>query len=103
MAKVARKIHIVPVGDKVLIKPEPETDQKTASGIIIPDTAQKEDRQKGVVMAVGGGEFRDGQLVPLYVKVGDTVLFRAGEWDKEKINDEDHYIVSQSSIIGIIK
>ncbi|MGH7249921.1 MAG: co-chaperone GroES, partial [Minisyncoccia bacterium] len=54
--------------------------------------------------AVGRGTFNsNGQLIPLGVKVDDEVIFRGSDWDKEKIDGEEYYVVSESSIVGIIK
>ena len=94
---------IQPLGDRVLIKElEAETTEKTAGGIFIPDTV-KEDRgsKKGEVLAVGSGKYDDGVLVPMEVKVGDTVLYQWG--DTIKIKDEEYVVVSESSLIAIIK
>jgi chaperonin GroES len=79
-----------------------ESEEKTAGGIIIPDTA-KEKPQEGEVVAVGTGA-RDeaGKLVPLDVKAGDRVLF--GKWSgtEVKLNGEDLLIMKESDILGII-
>ena len=94
---------IQPLGDRVLIKEIEVTEGgKTESGIIIPDSV-KEDRgsKKGVVIAVGAGRYDDGDLLPMSVKVGDTVLYQWG--DTIKVKDEEYVVVSESNIIGIIK
>ena len=80
---------IQPLGDKVLIKElEAETTEKTAGGIFIPDTV-KEDRgsKKGEVLAVGPGKYDDGVLVPMEVKVGDTVLYSGEIQSKSKMRN----------------
>ena len=90
-----------PLHDRVVVK-RIEAEQKTAGGIIIPDTA-KEKPQEGEVVAVGAGA-RDeaGKLVPLDVKAGDRVLF--GKWSgtEVKLNGEDLLIMKESDIMGII-
>ena len=90
-----------PLHDRVLVR-RVEADEKTAGGIIIPDTA-KEKPQEGEVVAVGTGA-RDeaGKLVPLDVKAGDRVLF--GKWSgtEVKLNGEDLLIMKESDIMGII-
>jgi chaperonin GroES len=90
-----------PLHDRVLVKAI-EQDQKTAGGIIIPDTA-KEKPMEGKVIAVGPGS-RDetGKLVPLDVKKGDRVLF--GKWSgtEVKINGDDLMIMKESDIMGVI-
>ena len=87
--------------DRVLVK-RVESDQKTAGGIIIPDTAQ-EKPMEGEVLEVGSGA-RDevGKLVPLDVKKGDKILF--GKWSgtEVKMNGEDYLIMKESDIMGII-
>jgi chaperonin GroES len=90
-----------PLHDRVVVK-RIEAEQKTAGGIIIPDTA-KEKPQEGEVVAVGAGA-RDeaGKLVPLDVKAGDRVLF--GKWSgtEVKIDGEDLLIMKESDILGVI-
>lgn len=95
-------MNIKPLHDKVLIKRVDE-ENKTAGGIIIPDTA-KEKPSEGVIEAVGNG-FRaeDGKILPMSVKVGDKVLF--GKWagTEIKINGESRLIVKESDILAIIE
>ena len=91
-----------PLHDRVLVR-RIDADEKTAGGIIIPDTA-KEKPQRGEVIAVGAGaRTEDGKLVPLDVKVGDEVLF--GKWSgtEVKINGEDLLIMKESDILGIVE
>ena len=90
-----------PLQDRVLIR-RLDSEEKTAGGIIIPDTA-KEKPMEGVVVAVGpGARDEDGKLHPLDVKAGDRVLF--GKWSgtEVKINGEDLLIMKESDILGII-
>lgn len=95
-------IKFKPLGERVLIRPELK-ETKTASGIIIPDSAKKEERQHGSVVAVGSGRIgSNGQTIPLRVAVGDKVLFRANDWDKEDIDGTEYYLVDESSILGIL-
>ena len=91
-----------PLGDRVLVKPsEPKEEKK--SGIIIPDTA-KEKPQEGKVIAIGKGKIgEDGKLLPMSVKVGDVVMYGKYSGDELKINGEEHKIMSQDDIIGIIE
>lgn len=98
------KIKVQPLGDRVLVKPENDEAEKTASGIYIPDTAQKEKPERGTVVAVGPGKRGDdNELIPVSVKVGDTVMFSKYGFDEVKINDEEYYIVNESNILAIIK
>ena len=90
-----------PLHDRVLVR-RVEAEEKSAGGIIIPDTA-KEKPQEGEIIAVGSGA-RDeaGKLVPLDVKAGDRILF--GKWSgtEVKLNGEDLLIMKESDIMGII-
>lgn len=90
-----------PLHDRVLVR-RIESDEKTAGGIIIPDTA-KEKPQQGEVIAVGPGARDDsGKLVELDVKVGDRILF--GKWSgtEIKLNGEDLLIMKESDVMGVI-
>ena len=64
-------MNLKPLGDRIVVQPEEEAESRTASGLVIPDTA-KEKPQLGKVLAVGPGEFKDGERIPLDVSVGDT-------------------------------
>ncbi|WP_119303104.1 co-chaperone GroES [Dongia deserti] len=91
-----------PLHDRVLVR-RIEADEKTAGGIIIPDTA-KEKPQRGEVVAVGAGARTDkGELVPLDIRVGDEVLF--GKWSgtEVKIDGEDLLIMKESDILGVVE
>ena len=90
-----------PLHDRVVVR-RVEQDQKTAGGIIIPDTAQ-EKPQQGEVIAVGpGGRDESGKLVTLEVKAGDRVLF--GKWSgtEVKLDGEELLIMKESDIMGVI-
>jgi chaperonin GroES len=90
-----------PLQDRVLIR-RIEQDEKTAGGIIIPDTA-KEKPMEGEVVAVGpGARGEDGTLHPLDVKIGDRVLF--GKWSgtEVKIDGEDLVIMKEADIMGVL-
>lgn len=90
---------IRPLGDNVLIKPA-EAEEKTASGIVLPDTA-KEKAKRGEVIAVGTGKYVDGKRQPLEVKKGDQVLYSWG--DEIKVDGEEYVLVSESNIQAIIE
>jgi chaperonin GroES len=93
---------IKPLHDKVLIKRVGE-EEKTKGGIIIPDTA-KEKPQEGKVVAVGQGKrAEDGKLVPLQVKKGDRVLFAKYSGTEVKVNGDEHIILSEDDLLGIIE
>ena len=93
-------MNLKPLHDRVLVK-RVQSDEKTAGGIIIPDTAQ-EKPQEGKVVAIGGGaKTEDGKLIPMDVKVGDKVLF--GKWSgtEVKIDGKEYSIMKESDIMGI--
>ena len=91
-----------PLHDRVVVR-RVESEERTAGGIIIPDTA-KEKPQEGVIVAVGPGA-RDeaGKLVPLDVKAGDRILF--GKWSgtEVRIDGEDLLIMKESDVMGVIE
>lgn len=92
---------IKPLFDKVVIKAI-ETDEKTASGIVLPGAA-KEKPQLARVLAVGPGGTIDGNDVKMQVKVGDTVLYSKYAGSEFKIHGEEVVIVSQSDILAIVE
>ncbi len=107
MAKAEKntKVSMKPLADRVLVRRDDMPDKKSVSGIIIPDTAQKEKSKLGTVLAVGPGRFGDeGDLIPMTVKVGDQVIFNAG-WDNEVSlgDDEAYFLVRESDILAIAK
>ena len=100
---MAKKFQITPLGDRLVVKPsEKEGEKKLASGIIIPETVDKERPAKGEVVAVGLGKLEEGKRIPLQVKVGDTVLFSKYGYDEVKIDGQEYYILSESGILGIL-
>jgi chaperonin GroES len=91
-----------PLHDRVVVK-RIDAEEKSAGGIIIPDTA-KEKPSQGEVIAVGpGGRDDSGKLVPIDIKVGDRVLF--GKWSgtEVKINGEDLLIMKENDILGVLE
>ncbi len=100
---MAKKFQITPLGDRIVVKPSlKEGEKKLASGIIIPETVDKERPAKGEVVAVGPGKFEEGKRMPLQVKVGDVVLFSKYGYDEVKIEGQDYYILSESGVLGIL-
>ena len=94
-------MKIRPLGDRILLKRIEEED-KSKGGIIIPDSA-KEKPQEGKVVAAGKGRMlEDGKLVPLEVKKGDRVLFGKYSGTEVKVVGEEHLIVREDDILGII-
>ena len=100
----AKKGSVLPLADRVLVKPEETADEKTPSGIFIPDTAKKEKPEQGKVVAVGEGKRNEkGEVLPMRVKVGDTIVFSKYGYDEVTIDDEEYYIVQESNILAVIK
>ena len=101
---ISKKKKIVPLGDRVLIKPIEQEGEKIASGIIIPETVDKEKPEMGKVIAVGEGRVNDeGKAIPVKVRAGDVVLFSKYGPDEIKIDEEEYLIVSENNILAIIK
>jgi len=95
-------MKIRPLQDRVIVK-RIEEEEKTKGGIIIPDTA-KEKPQEGKVIAVGKGKVNDdGKLTPPDVKVGDTILFGKYSGSEIKLNGEEHLIMREEDILGIVE
>jgi len=96
------KAKIRPLGEKVVLK-RLEADDKTAGGIVLPDTA-KEKPKRGVVQAVGDGKLLDnGKRSSLQVKKGDQVLFTSYAGTEIKLDGEDLLIMDESDILAIIE
>jgi chaperonin GroES len=97
------KVKLIPLHDKVLVKPLTDSEEISPSGIIIPDTVGKEKTDRGLVVAAGPGRYdEDGEKrIPLDVKEGDTVIFQWG--DKIEFDGEEYFLVSESNISAIIK
>ena len=95
------KIKFRPLHDRVLVR-RVDSEEKTAGGIIIPDSAQEKPSEGEIIAAGPGGRDEAGKLVPLDVKVGDRILF--GKWSgtEVKINGEDLLIMKESDVMGII-
>ena len=94
-------VKIRPLHDRILIRRMVE-DEKTAGGIIIPDTA-KEKPQKGEVVAAGNGRVADdGKVRPMEVKIGDQVLFSKYAGTDLKLGADDFLMISETDVLGIL-
>ena len=94
---------IEPLYDKVVIKPL-SREEVTASGIVLPDTADKEKPMQGEVIAVGPGKrLENGSLAPMTVKAGDTVLFTKYAPDEVEIDEEEYLVIDEDKILGIVR
>lgn len=95
------EIKLKPLGDRVVVKPA-AAEEKTAGGIILPDTA-KEKPVEGSVVAVGPGKVADdGKAIKMEVKVGDKVLYGKYSGTEVTINGEEYLIMRESDIFGIL-
>ena len=94
-------MSIKPLGDRVLIEPIKDTEEKIGS-IYVPDTA-KEKPQEGTVVAVGTGRYESGNKISPEVKVGDKVLFGKYSGSEIKQNGKDYLMIREFDILGIIE
>ncbi|OGC35186.1 co-chaperone GroES [candidate division WOR-1 bacterium RIFOXYB2_FULL_48_7] len=91
---------LTPIGDRVVVKPDPE-EQKTKSGLVLPDSA-KEKPSEGTVVAVGSGRvFDNGQKVACEVKIGDKIIYSKYGGSEVKIEDEEFIILAERDILAI--
>jgi chaperonin GroES len=94
-------MKLKPLEDRVVLKQQ-EAEEKTQSGIILPDSA-KEKPQAAVVVAVGPGKVVDGHKVEMQVKEGDKVIYSKYSGTEVKYDDEEYIIVSQTDIIAVVE
>jgi chaperonin GroES len=94
-------MNLRPLGDRVVVKPV-EREERTKSGIVLPDTA-KEKPQEGLVEAVGTGRILDnGQKVPMELKVGDKVLYAKYAGNEFKLDDIEYLIISEKDVLAVV-
>jgi chaperonin GroES len=94
-------MNLKPLGDRVVLKPV-EREEKTKSGIVLPDTA-KEKPQEGMVEAVGTGRILDnGTKVPLELKVGDRVLHAKYAGNEFKLDDIEYLVISEKDVLAVL-
>lgn len=99
-AAAKSKAGMMPMGDRVLVRPTPP-DTVTSFGIIIPDNA-KEKPEQGVVVAVGAGKrTSSGVLIPVSLSVGDKVLFSKYGYDEVKVDGHEYYLVREENILAV--
>lgn len=94
-------MKLKPLGDRVVVKPKEEDEVRTNSGLVIPDTA-KEKPQLGDVMAVGPGEYKDGERIPVDVSVGDVVFYSKYGGTEVKFEGEDYLILSSRDLLAVL-
>ena len=96
-------MKIRPLQDRVMVKRLENGVEKTKGGIIIPDTAKQKPEQ-GKIVAVGKGKVNDnGKLMPVGVKVGDTILFAKYSGSEIKLDGEEHLIMREEDILGVVE
>ena len=96
-------MKLQPLGDNIVVKGLSK-EETTKSGIILPDTIDKEKPEQGEVLAVGPGKMlENGQRAPMEVKVGNKILFKKYGPDEFKIDDEEVLVLSQSDVIAILE
>ena len=94
--------NLKPLGDRVVIEPLPDDTEKSSGGIFIPDTA-KEKPQKGKIIAAGPGRTTDeGKVLPMPVKVGDTVLYSKYAGTEYKQDSKEYLIVREADVLAIV-
>ena len=94
-------MKLQPLGDRIVVKPKDEEEATTTSGLVIPDTA-KEKPQLGEVLAVGPGEYQDGDRIPLDVKVGDLVFYSKYGGTEVKVEGEDYLVLSSRDVLAVL-
>ena len=97
-----KKNKIKPLADRVVLEPM-AGEQKTKSGIVLPDTIDKEKPEQAKVVAVGPGRFEDGKLVPMSVKKGDVVLFTKYGPSEVKVDGKEYLIAEEKDILAILE
>jgi chaperonin GroES len=95
-------MHFRPLHDRVLVR-RLDAEEKTAGGIIIPDTAKEKPQQGEIIAAGPGARNEQGQLVPLDVKPGDRVLFAKWSGTEVKIDGEELLIMKESDLLGVVE
>jgi len=96
-------MKIKPLSDHILIEPIKE-EEKTKTGILLPETAEKERPEQGKIIAVGPGKkTKDGKFIPLDIKPGQKVLFTKYGPNEIKINDKEYLIAKEEDILAIIE
>jgi len=98
--KMTNKIR--PLSDRVVVEPR-EVETKTAGGIVIPDTADKDKPIQGTIVAVGSGKYVDGKVQPLQVKIGDRILFGKYAGTNVKLDERELLVMREEDIMGVIE
>lgn len=92
-----------PLGDRIIVKAL-SREEVTKSGIILPDTADKERPEQGEVISVGPGRvLENGQVAPMHVKVADKIVFKKYAPDEVKIEEDEYLVISESDVMAVIE
>ena len=92
---------IQPLGDRVVLEPVKE-EERTKSGIYLPETADRERPEQGKVVAVGPGKLEDGKRIPMEVKVGDMVIYTKYGPNEVKIDETEYLIAKEEDILAVL-
>ena len=96
-------MNLKPLNDHVIVKPATE-EEVTKSGIVLPDTVDKEKPEKGEVVAAGPGKMLDnGQRAAMSVKEGDVVMFKRYSPDEIEVDDKEYLVISESDILAVLE
>ncbi|KKU51656.1 MAG: co-chaperone GroES [Candidatus Ryanbacteria bacterium RIFCSPHIGHO2_12_FULL_47_12b] len=99
-------MNLKPLGDRIVIEPlsKEEREGKTTSGIVIPDTAEKERPEEGKVVAVGPGKMsEDGRIIPMSLKIGARVLFTKYGPHEVKVEGKEYLIAREEDVLAVIE
>ncbi len=94
-------MNLKPLGDRIVVKPQEDEESRTPSGLVIPDTA-KEKPQLGDILAVGPGEIKDGERIPMDVNVGDVVFYSKYGGTEVKVEGVDYLILSARDVLAVL-
>jgi chaperonin GroES len=100
MATKTPKIR--PLSDRIVVQAK-ELESKTAGGIVIPDTADKDKPMQGTVIAIGSGKYIDGKVQPLQVKVGDEILFGKYAGTNIKLDNTEFLVMREEDVMGVVE
>ena len=100
MATQTPKIR--PLSDRIVVQAK-ELESKTAGGIVIPDTADKDKPMQGTVLAIGTGKYIDGKIQPLQVKVGDQILFGKYAGTNIKLDNTEFLVMREEDVMGVVE
>ncbi|MEI7741817.1 MAG: co-chaperone GroES [bacterium] len=95
-------MNIRPLSDNLLVEAS-KLEEATRSGIVLPDTANKERPEQGKVIAVGPGKTFEGKLIPMNIKIGDKILFKKYGPDEIKLDGKEYLILSESDVLAVIE